>query len=235
MKMITIRFLFFLFLVSSCKPDNNLHQRTAIEIGQKFPTDNKSNDTNNIIKEINDTANLLPIINKLPFINVNEFDLFKDFDDSLCNELYRLEDYQVDLLFSTPELIEYYDYFNFQSYFWGRMKTYGNYVPIIIINTNWETTIYLDFFLVDASGHPMHMFRPAYLELQPSYSFIGRGEFLNDSTYKLIDLNLETIDLENSLESIDSTIITYIIQLDGNIIVDSVNLGIDTISFYIIK
>lgn len=167
--------------------------------------------------------------NQIPNLSLTEiFELNKESDDNL-EQFLKLDSSQVDYFYSTDELRQYYAFFNFHSYYYGYNQSPTGLIKVFIINTNWETAIYLDCFILNSEGEILDFFRPAYIEVQPSYSYIGFGKFENDSNYYLTAIDSEIIDDINEIEVKNTKIMTVKITKFGKIISSTEKYDTDTI------
>lgn len=179
-------------------------------------------------------ADLPPILNKIkeqiPEIDLKEhFDVDKESDDNLDEKYLKLDSAHIDYFYSTDELRQYHEYFSFHSYFYGYSPSHSGLTKVFIINTNYETAIYLDCFILNSAGTILDMFRPSYIEMQPTYGMIGYGSFNNDSIYKFIGIDYETVVELNDISIKDSSITTYELSRFGKINESTLKFETDTI------
>jgi len=170
------------------------------------------------------------IKNQLPQISLSEiFNVNKESDDNIDEEFLKLSSVHIEYFYSSEELKQYYDYFNFSSYYYGYDYYSNGLTKVFIINTNWNTAIYLDCFILNSKEEILDNFHPFFIELQPSYSFSGFGRFQNDSVYNLTAIDYETLDFVNYKAIKDSTTIKYTIGNNGKISESIEKHGVDTI------
>jgi len=177
---------------------------------------------------------LPPIIdsikNQLPQIDLSEFfEVNKESDDKIDEQLIQLDSVHIDYFYSSKELKQFYDFSNFSAYYYGYNYDSDGLTRVFIINTNWNTAIYLDCFILNSQEEILDNFHPSYIELQPSYSFSGFGRFQNDSIYYLTAIDYETLDFVNYKAIKDSTTIKYTIGNNGKISESIEKHGVDTI------
>lgn len=219
-------FLTFLtcLLISCLSQNKNPDQGRSDTLVNKEPIDKPIQTFNH---QIIDT-----LINKLPVETIKVFDIDKYSDDNLDNEKYKLNKELVDYFYSTEELKYYHDYFNFKSFIYGKLPKVKGLIPVLILNSNFETAIYLDCFLINDKGEIIDMFRPSYLEGQPSYSFVCRGKFIADTIYQAHEFEYETLDDVTGQVKKDSLIIQLMMNENGIYFRDTLARGIDTTVFH---
>ncbi len=170
------------------------------------------------------TDSLLTII---PLIQTSSFKIVPESDDNIDEKLIKLNEKQIKFLYSTDELEKYYEFFGFSSYFYGKMTIRKGLLPILILNTDNSTAIYLDCFLINKNGEVKGMFNASYAEIS-DYSIHGNGFFLNDSTYNIIEKSYQPLDDFPNTYIKDSTIIKIRIE-EARIIKDRIKVSSDTI------
>lgn len=100
-------------------------------------------------------------------------------------------------------------------------------MPILIINTDNSSSVYLDCFLIDKTGKVIGMFNPTYIEIS-DYSIFGNGSFISDSTYNTSEVSYQPLEsMPNSFIK-DSSFIKIRIE-KARIIKERTHIFSDTI------
>jgi hypothetical protein len=89
---------------------------------------------------------------------------------------------------------------------------------LFIINSNWQTAIYLDCFIINTEGEVLNHFNPSFLEMQPNYGYFGFHKFQNDTTYALTMVSYDTIDDNDEIEVRTSEIQKISLTKSGSLI-----------------
>ena len=219
--------VFGIVFLFSCNSNNEENTANATGLGSNYITHDIDNQPD---KDIENSSSLIKSIkDKIPLITASEFKLTAQSDDNIDGKLIKLDQTQVDYFYNNEELKEVYEYYHFSSYYYGKLKDIDGKTPILILNSNYETAIYLDCFLIDSVGKITGMFRPSYIELEVLYSYQGRGKFVNNTYYKQTAISYTTIDEENNISQKDSMIIDYQIEKSGLISKKEIYSQSDTI------
>jgi hypothetical protein len=157
----------------------------------------------------------------IPLITDLNFEFGVEADDSVDSELIKLNEKQIDFLYSSEELKYYRDYFGFTSFFYGRMPLKNGLLPILILNTDYSHAIYLDCFLLNKNGEVEGMFNPTYIELD-DYSLFGRGNFVNDSIFNFTAISNQSMEDNPNVIVRDSTIIQISLAYKAGVKKDTV-------------
>jgi len=170
-------------------------------------------------------------------ISSREFKITKESQENIELNLKKLSADEVDFFYNTDEQKMLYEHYDFESYFYGRMKSVIKKTPFIILSLNRESGIFLDCFIVDSNCINTDMLRLSYLVLDANYSNFGSGEFINDTIYKQLTVDEDyEIEVDESYEGkirettiIDSALIRHIIHRNGEISEEKIFESTDTI------
>lgn len=189
----------------------------------------KNNSTDSDVARFNNEVLTDSLLAKIPLIKYSSFKFGPESDDNIDGKLPKLNERQINYFYSTDELIKYRDFLGSSSYFYGRLPIRKEMLPILIINTDNSTLIYLDCFLIDKNGRVIGMFNPTYIELS-EYSLFSNGSFINDSTYNTTEVSYQPLDSIPNAFIKDSSFIKIRIE-KTRIIKDRIQISNDTIIF----
>lgn len=190
----------------------------------------KSSNLEDKSKEWEINSEIIPdsLLAKIPLIPDSQFEIKAESDDNIEGKLLALNEKQIRYFYSSEEAIKYREYYSFLTFFYGKMPLKNGLLPILIINTDQSEAIYLDCFLINKDGTIVDMFHMAYIELS-DYSLWGRGKFLNDSTYNLVQIAYTKLDNNPNLTVKDSAVTNICICYNGKIKKNICILSKDTI------
>ena len=168
---------------------------------------NKNEFTNEMISD--STLSQIPTIDKI------KFELTNNKTQTKKKSHIQLNQGQLNFLFSKKEQKELFDYFsNPEISFTGKKKLGNNWLAILISFDADYLGDYLYCAVIDKKGKFLGKFLLAYIDLDAGYSNLCSGEFLNDSTIKILECGTEYIDPEHLKYKTDST--TKIIGISKN-------------------
>jgi hypothetical protein len=174
-------------------------------------SDSKKNDNNKYPKVIDS------IITKIPLITSKDFRIEKTSNSEFEKNYYKLNENLKNFFYSAKGRKDDNDSNNYQSFFYGRMDSRNGLNSILIINTNYSTSVTLDCFIIDASSVIRGYFTISYLFLDQSYKIEGFCRRINDSIFILTHTDIEIVQETDSTykEITDTTILQYSLKTDG--------------------
>lgn len=172
------------------------------------------------------------VLSQIPILEAEEFKMYKHSDDDSLLQGYKpASGFWKEYFLSNEDMKTAYDYFQFNSYFYGRLAPRNGVVPVFVLNTNGMTAIYLACFLIDGDGAIKDMFWPAYLEGQPTYGFYADGWFLNDTSYLQQTKSWKSIDVLEGIHREQSEQIAYHLDIKGKLREVRGGATVDTIQY----
>ena len=205
-----IYFLTFIAL-SACTNKTSLQVKT-----------DKNDFTNKIISD--STLAQIPTTDKTKFELKNNKNQTKKKNHLLLNQG------QLNFFFSKKEQKELFDYFSDSEVsFTGKKKLGNNWLAILISLDAGYMGEYLYCTVIDKKGKFLGKFLLAYIDLDADYSNLCKGEFVNDSTIKILESGSEYIDSEHLKYKTDSTTKIIGISKTGIRIMNEIKQRPDTI------
>ena len=168
-------------------------------------------------------------LDSIPFISNLRFELDKKSNLNLAKKHMKLTQQQIDFFFSKEEQSQLSEMSEINAYFLGKRNLRNNQLAVFILCDFDYLGINLYCATLDKNGKLKNKFTPAYLELDAGYSISGKGEFLNDTTYQLIETCYEYIDYEHKLKKKDYSVKIIAIGLDSTRIQSERKYPTDTI------
>jgi hypothetical protein len=187
----------------------------------------KSNESTNIAFNngiITDT-----LLAKIPLITDYQFRFLPESDDDIEKKLLELNEKQINYFYSSDEWKKYREERALSSFFYGKMPLKNGLLPILIIDTNRSSAVYLYYFLINKEGEITGKFSPTYIETS-DYYLGGSGSFLNDSTYNLFEIAYTPLENNPNKEVKDSTFTQVRINYKGIIQNEKIAFKTDTIA-----
>jgi hypothetical protein len=117
--------------------------------------------------------------------------------------LVKLNEQQLNYFYSTADWKEFNKMMAYKTYFYGKLPSRNGLLSILLINANGSSATSLDCFLINKKGKIAGVFEPSHIDYD-SESF-GKGEFVNDSTYKLNEINYRPLGEGNNTSIKDSS------------------------------
>ena len=146
------------------------------------------------------------ILEKIPTISYSKFEINQNSNQNIELKYTSLTQEQIDFFFTKEEQKNLSDYSEFKMYFFGKKNLGNDKLAIFLLCDTGYMGVFLYCAVINNGGKLTGKFNPAYLELDASYSIIGKGEFLNDSTYHFSEVNYEYIDSDHKMIKKDSLV-----------------------------
>jgi hypothetical protein len=161
-----------------------------------------------------DSENVDTILAKIPYIENLIFDLKETELDSLYSTLHKVSYWQKEwMLFYDKDSKRIHEFYDFSTYFLGKLDKINHLTPIVLLNTNFNSTIHIDYFLVDSIGAINDgMINLAFIEKEQACYSSAKGRFINNRSYVQTTNRYELALDENTLVLKDSSSIHYTIN-----------------------
>lgn len=208
MKWISI--IWSIFLLFGCSSNSNNENISSIDSISRI-------NTNQLMDKAlseSPTAFINALSKNCPLISSLNFELTAESDDSIEKKLLPLSKQQKEYFYKSDSLKEVHDFYHFESFYYGKINEKEGISSIFVLNSNFETAIYLECFLINKKGEITGMFYPSYIELEENYSYYGRGKFINDFNYLQTHISYTNSDDETYTVK-DSTIAEYNLSKSG--------------------
>lgn len=185
-----------------------------------------STDKNEFTNEIISDSTL----SQIPTTDKTKFELKNNKNQIKKKNYIQLNQGQLNFFFSRKEQKELFDYFsNPEISFKGKKKLGNNWLAIFISLDADYLGEYLYCAVIDRNGKFLGKFLLAYIDLDAGYSNLCKGEFVNDSTIKILESGSEYIDSEHLKYKTDSTTKIIGISKTGIRIMNEIKQRPDTI------
>ncbi|MEA4974451.1 MAG: hypothetical protein VB046_01810 [Paludibacter sp.] len=185
-----------------------------------------STDKNEFTNEIISDSTL----SQISTTDKTKFELKNNKNQTKKKNYIQLNQGQLNFFFSRKEQKELFDYFsNPEISFKGKKKLGNNWLAIFISLDADYLGEYLYCAVIDRNGKFLGKFLLAYIDLDAGYSNLCKGEFVNDSTIKILESGSEYIDSEHLKYKTDSTTKIIGISKTGIRIMNEIKQQPDTI------
>ncbi|WP_243346763.1 hypothetical protein [Parabacteroides sp. FAFU027] len=146
------------------------------------------------------------LLAKIPSIKYSRFELNSNSNQKIEQRYIKLTQNQIDFFFTFKEQKKLNDFMEFKTYFLGKKQLSKDKQAIFLICDADYMGIYLYCAIINQTGKLIGKFNPAYLEVDADYSINGKGEFVNDSTYRFTEVDFQYIDDNHKKATQDSLI-----------------------------
>lgn len=169
-------------------------------------------------------------LSQIPTTGKTKFELQYNKTQTKKKSHLLLNQEQLNFFFSKNEQKELFDYFlNPEISFTGKKKLGNNWLAILISLDADYLGEYLYCAVIDRKGKFLGKFQLAYIDLDADYSNLCKGEFVNDSTIKILESGSEYIDSEHLKYKTDTTTKIIGISKTGIRIINEIKQRPDTI------
>ena len=188
---------------------------------QQVDTD-KNEFTNEIISD--------SILTQIPTTEKTKFELKNNKNQTKKKNHLQLNQEQLNFFFSKKEQKELFDYFSNPEISFTGKKKLGNSLLGIFISLDADYLgEYLYCAVIDRKGKFLGKFLLAYIDLDADYSNLSKGEFVNDSTVKILESSSEYVDSKHLKYKTDSTTKIIGIRKTGIRVVNEIKQRTDKI------
>ena len=188
---------------------------------QQVNTD-KNEFTNEIISD--------STLSQIPTTDETKFELKNNKNQTNKKNHLRLNQGQLNFFFSNKEQKKLFDYFsNPEVSYTGKKKLGINWLAILISLDADYMGEYLYCAVIDKNGKFLGKFLLAYIDLDADYSNLCKGEFVNDSTIKILESGSEYIDSEHLKYKTNSSTKIIRIRKTGIRIMNEIKQQPDTV------
>lgn len=147
------------------------------------------------------------LLAKIPAINFSIFELKNTDNENIKNKYVGLSQKQLNYFFAKKELEKLTTHFDMMRvYFYGKRKLGTDKMALFILIDADYMGIYMYCAVIDKKGKLIGKFLPAYINSDADYSYVVKGEFLNDSTYMYSEVDFVYIDLDHKKATQDSIV-----------------------------
>jgi hypothetical protein len=152
----------------------------------------------------------------------------KHYEDFFNSEsLTEIDDSLILSFYDLPELQPFNDYYGFIHYYFAYGDIIENkFLPIYVLNSDWETSQSIDVFLIDTNKRATGFFQASSIELQPSYGISSSGYFKSENVYtaNFVDYTVEGEKIYKK-----TGIFEYVIDSEGNVNRTDISKSFDTL------
>lgn len=219
-----------LILLASCKSSPSDDKLKQVDSDTLINSDKEKIDNSEVAQELSveDFLDSMLIV-KLIKLDTDTLDISHYEELLKSDSLIEISDSLFLSFYDLSELKPFNDYYGFLHYYFAYGDIIANkYLPLIVLNSDWETSQALDVFLIDTNKNATGFFQASSLELQPTYGISTCGFFESKTNF-----SQEYTDYEiNGDKMYKKTVVfKYDITSDGKINRREISISKDTLDY----